>query len=151
MVCLDANLIDVPLDKKCKLRVDLRSKIEDVNMYRSMVGSLIYLTITRTDLSYIVGLVNQFMQQPTKPHLDCIRRILRYIKTTQNYGLFYRVDLDIKLEGYTYVDWVGSQMTEDPQVDICLHWEVRLFRGVARNKLLLHYQVLKLNIEVQLQ
>ena len=49
------------------------------------------------------------MQHPTKPHLDCIRRILRYVKATQNYGLFYRADLDIKLEGYTDVDWAGSQ------------------------------------------
>ena len=78
-------------------------------MYRSMVGSLIYLTITRPDLSYAVGLVSQFMQHPTKPHLDCIRRILRYVKTTQNYGLFYRADLDIKLEGSTDADWAGSQ------------------------------------------
>ena len=49
------------------------------------------------------------MQQPTKPHLDCIRRILRYVKATQNYGLFYRADLDIRLEGYTYANWDGSQ------------------------------------------
>ena len=49
------------------------------------------------------------MQQPTKPHLDCIRRILRYVKATQNYGLFYRADLDINLEGYTDADWAGSQ------------------------------------------
>ena len=40
-----------------------------------------------------------------------------------------------------------AKLTEDPQVDICLHWEVQLFCGVARNKLLLHYEVLKLNIE----
>jgi hypothetical protein len=74
-----------------------------------MVGSLIYLTITRPDLSYSVGLVGQFMQQSTKPHLDCIRRILRYVKATQNYGLFYRADLDLNLERYTDDDWAGSQ------------------------------------------
>ena len=68
---LGCKSIDVPLDKNFKLRADLGAKIDYVNMYRSMVGSLIYLTITRPDLSYAVGLVSQFMQQPTKPHLDC--------------------------------------------------------------------------------
>ena len=125
MVCLDAKPIGVPLDKNCKLRADLGAKIEDINMYRSMVGNLIYLTITRPDLSYAVGLVSQFMQQPTKPHLVCIRRILRYVKATQNYELFYRADLDIKLEGYIQM-LIGleAKLIEDPQVDICLHWEV---------------------------
>ena len=106
---LECKPIGVPVDKNYKLRADLGAKIEDVNMYRSMVGSLIYLTITRPDLSYRVGLVSQFMQQPAKSHFDCIRRILRYVKATQNYGLFYRADLDLKLEGYTDADWAGSQ------------------------------------------
>ena len=46
---LGCKLIGVPLDKNCKLRADLGAKIEDVNMYRPMVDSLIYLTITRPD------------------------------------------------------------------------------------------------------
>ena len=58
---LGCKPIGVPLDKNCKLRVDLGAKIEDVNMHRSMVGNLIYLTITRPDLSYVVGLVSQIM------------------------------------------------------------------------------------------
>jgi hypothetical protein len=106
---LGCKPIGVPLDKNYKLRADLGTKVEDVNMYRSMVGSLIYLTITRPDLSYAIGLVSPFMQQPAKPHLDCIRRTLRYVKATQNYGLFYKADLYIKLEGYTDANWAGRQ------------------------------------------
>ena len=102
--------IDVPLEKSCKFRADLRAKITNVNVFRSMVGNLIYMTITRPYLSYAVGLVSQFMQQPTKPHLDCIRRILRYVKATQNCRLFCRADLDIELEGYTDADWNGSEI-----------------------------------------
>jgi hypothetical protein len=47
------------------------------------------MTITRPDLSYAVGVVSQFMQTPQKPHLDAVRRILRYIKHTLQYGIFY--------------------------------------------------------------
>ena len=57
-------------------------EIEDPTMFRRIVGSLIYMTITKLDLSYAVGLVSQFMQMPRKPHLDAIRRILRYVEST---------------------------------------------------------------------
>ncbi len=63
-----------------KLKADERDLVEDTTMYRRMVGSLIYMTIIRPNLSYVVGVVNQFMQTPRKPHLDAMRCILRYIK-----------------------------------------------------------------------
>ena len=77
-------------------------------MYRRIVGSLIYMTITRPDLSYAVGLVSQFMQAPRKPHLDAARRILMYVKSTLQYGLFYETGVHIQLHGYTDADWAGS-------------------------------------------
>ena len=62
------------------LSVDEGDFVEDTTMYRHLVGSLIYMTIIRPYLSYVVGMVSQFMQTPRKPHLDVVRRILRYIK-----------------------------------------------------------------------
>jgi len=56
--------------------------VEDTTMYRRIVGSLIYMTITRPNLSYVITVVSQCMQTPQKPHLDAVRRILRYIKHT---------------------------------------------------------------------
>ena len=50
------------------------------------------------------------MQQPTKSHLDCIKIILRYLKGTQIYGLFYRSEMDIELVGYRDTDWVGNRI-----------------------------------------
>ncbi len=72
-----------------KLSVDEGNLVEDTTMYRRIVGSLIYMTITRPDLNYAVGVVNQFMQIPRKPHLDAMRRILKYIKHTLQCGIFY--------------------------------------------------------------
>ena len=65
-----------------KLSADAGELLEDPTMYRRIVGSLIYMTITRLDLSYVVGLVSQFMQAPRKLQLDAARRILRYVKST---------------------------------------------------------------------
>jgi len=72
-----------------KLSADEEDLVEDTTMYRRIMGSLIYMTITRPNLSYVVGVVNQFMQTPRKPHLDTMRRILRYIKHTLQCGIFY--------------------------------------------------------------
>jgi hypothetical protein len=73
--------ISIPLEQNVKLSVDEEDLVEDTTMYRRIVGSLIYMTITRPDLSYVVGMVSQFMQTPQKPHLDTVRHILKYIKT----------------------------------------------------------------------
>jgi len=69
--------ISIPLEQNVKLSANEGNLVEDTTMYRHIVGSLIYMTIIRPDLSYAVGVVSQFMQTPRKPHLDAIRCILR--------------------------------------------------------------------------
>ncbi len=85
--------ISIPLEQNVKLSANEGDLVEDTIMYKHIVGSLIYMTITRPDLNYAVGVVNQFMQTPRKPHLDAMRRILRYIlryiKHTLKCGIFY--------------------------------------------------------------
>jgi hypothetical protein len=56
--------ISIPLEQNVKLSVDEKDLVEDTTMYRRIVGSLIYMTITRPNLSYAVGMVSQFMQTP---------------------------------------------------------------------------------------
>ena len=77
-------------------------------MYKKMVGSLIYATLTRPDMCHDVGVLSQFMQVPRKPHLYAARRALRYVKSTLNYGLFYEYGAEIEVFGYTDADWTGS-------------------------------------------
>ena len=102
----DCKPISMPLDQNLKLRADEGQVLEDVTMYRKIVGSLIYLTISRPDLSYTVGLESQFMQLPRKPHLDAVRRTLRYVSATLDYALFYDASTELHLSGYT--DWAGN-------------------------------------------
>jgi len=66
------------------------------------------MTITRPDLSYAIGLVSQFMQTPRKPHLDAVKRILRYIKHTLQCGIFYETNNQLQIHGYTDADLVGN-------------------------------------------
>ena len=80
--------LHTPLDQNIKLHDD-GNYLEDAYMYKEMVGGLIYLIITHLNLSYAVGLVSQFMQKQCKSHLDIVRKIFSYVKTTCNSGLFY--------------------------------------------------------------
>ncbi len=81
--------ISIPLEQNVKLSADEGDLMEDTTMYRRIVGSLIYMTITTPYLNYAVGVVSQFMQTPRNPHLDVVRHILRYIKHTLQCGIFY--------------------------------------------------------------
>jgi hypothetical protein len=100
--------ISIPLEQNVKLSADEGDLVEDTTMYRHIVGSLIYMTITRPDLSYAVGVVSQVMQTPRKPHLDAVKRILRYIKHTLDCGIFYEGKSQLQVHGYTDVDWAGN-------------------------------------------
>ncbi|MCO5558643.1 hypothetical protein L7F22_012229 [Adiantum nelumboides] len=104
----DCKPISMPLDQNVKLRANEGQVLEDVTMYRQIVGSLIYLTISRPDLSYTVGLESQFMQLPRKTHLDVVRRTLRYVSATLDYALFYEDSTELQLSGFTDADWAGS-------------------------------------------
>lgn len=69
----DCKPISTPLDQNLKIQMHDGDVLENATMYRQIVGSLIYLTITRPDMSFAVGLVSQFMQVPRKPHPDAMR------------------------------------------------------------------------------
>lgn len=81
--------ISTPMEPNLKLCAYDGKDLDDTRMYRQIVGSLIYLTISRPDITFVVGIVSRFMQKPKKPHLEAVKRILRYIKGTIDWGLFY--------------------------------------------------------------
>ncbi|KAL0311583.1 UNVERIFIED_CONTAM: Retrovirus-related Pol polyprotein from transposon TNT 1-94 [Sesamum angustifolium] len=73
----------------------------------SLLTSLFYLTITRPDIAFSVGVISQFMDQPCEIHLIAAKRILRYIKNTLSYGLMYEQSKSFSLSGFVDVDWAG--------------------------------------------
>ena len=70
--------------------------------------SLIYLTITRPDLNYPIGVISQFMARPTEEYLQCAQRVLRYVSGTKDRGLLYSTGTSAQLVGYTDADWAGN-------------------------------------------
>jgi hypothetical protein len=100
--------ISIPLEQNVKLSGDEGDLVQDTTTYIRIVGSLIYMTITRLNLSYGVGVVNQFMQTPQKPHLDVMRHILKYIKHIFQCGIFYETKSQLQIHGYINVDWTNN-------------------------------------------
>jgi hypothetical protein len=94
----------VPYSKLLKHEGD---PFTDVKTYRSLVGCLQYLTFTRPDIAYSVNTVCQFMQAPTDLHFLAVKRILRYIKGTLEYGVTFR-PAPMELRAYTDSDWAGD-------------------------------------------
>ena len=96
------------MDPNVRLQEDEGKDLDDVTMYRQLVGSLIYLTLTRPDISYPVGLVSRYMSNPKKPHLEAVRRILRYVKGIINFGILYKKTNDCQVIGYCDADYAGD-------------------------------------------
>jgi histone deacetylase 1/2 len=72
--------------------------------YRSLVGALQYLTITRPDISYVVNRVCQYLHAPREPHLTAVNRILRYVRSTASYGLHLRSETSGVLSAFSDAD-----------------------------------------------
>jgi hypothetical protein len=79
----------------------------DVTQYRSLIGCLLYLTATRPDLMFSASLLSRFMHSPSVTHFGVGKRVLRYIKGTSDFGIWYSKS-DGKLEGFVDSDWAGS-------------------------------------------
>ncbi|RVW17806.1 Retrovirus-related Pol polyprotein from transposon RE1 [Vitis vinifera] len=79
---LDCKPVDTPMDPNVKLIPGQGEPLGDPGRYRRLVGKLNYLTITRSDISFPVSVVSQFLQSPCDSHWDATIRILRYIKST---------------------------------------------------------------------
>ncbi|KAL4204041.1 hypothetical protein AMTRI_Chr01g130220 [Amborella trichopoda] len=79
----------------------------DALIYRSLVGSLIYLTNTRPDIVHAVSICSKFMNEPCKLHFVASKRILRYIQGTKKHNIKYIFENNTNLVGFSNSDWVG--------------------------------------------
>lgn len=91
-------------------RLSRQEKGKKVNatLFKQMVGSLMYMTVTRPDLMYCVCFISRFMSNPMESHMLAAKRILRYIKATAELGVFYKRDCQDELLAYTDSDYAGD-------------------------------------------
>nr|GEW21407.1 ribonuclease H-like domain-containing protein [Tanacetum cinerariifolium] len=85
--------------------------VQDPTLYPSLAGGLQYLTFTRPDICYAIQQICLYMHDPREPHLAALKRILRYIRGTLDFGFHLYSSTTISLVGYTDVDWAGCPST----------------------------------------
>ncbi|XP_052477160.1 uncharacterized mitochondrial protein AtMg00810-like [Gossypium raimondii] len=94
---LDSNPVETPIECEVKLSKFDDGIKKDSTLFKSLVGSLRYLTCTRPDILFVVGVMSRYMEAPTSTHRKIAKRILRYLKGTTGFGLFYSSSHDFQL------------------------------------------------------
>ena len=103
----DSKPVGTPMVTGCKLSKDDDSPDVDQSSYRSMIGSLLYITTSRPDIMHVVGMVGRYQAAPKQSHLQAVKRIFRYLKETMNYGLWYPKNQGLQLTAYSDADWAN--------------------------------------------
>jgi Reverse transcriptase (RNA-dependent DNA polymerase) len=84
---IECKPLSTPIDSNIKINTKDSELVKDINHFQRLVGKLIYLTVTRLNLSVAVSQISKFMHSPRIPHLDAINRILRCLKGTPGKGI----------------------------------------------------------------
>ncbi|GJU98788.1 ribonuclease H-like domain-containing protein [Tanacetum coccineum] len=128
-----------PVDTKSKLGPE-GVPVQDPTLYRSLAGGLQYLTFTRPDLSYAVQQVCLYMHDPREPHFTALKRILRYVRGTVDFGLQLYASATTSLVGYTDADWAGCPSTRRSTSGYCvflgdnlLSWSAKRQHTISRS------------------
>ncbi|GJW88279.1 hypothetical protein Tco_0163619 [Tanacetum coccineum] len=99
-----------PMETKLPLTKDEEAFDVDVHLYRSMIGSLMYLTASRPDIMYAVCVCSRFQVTPKTSHLNAVKRIFKYLKGKPNLGLWYPRESPFDLEAFSDSDYGGSNL-----------------------------------------
>jgi hypothetical protein len=103
----DCKPVSTPMTVGCKLRKEDESKVVDPKHYRSMIGSLLYVTTSRPNVKQVVGMVARFQTTPKESHVQAVKIIFRYLKGTIDLGLWYPSKDSFTLKAYSDADWEG--------------------------------------------
>ena len=123
------------MSSSTKLNVD-SSRVEvSSTLYRSIIGSLLYLTTSRPDIAFSVGVCARYQVALKESHLTTVKRIIRYINGTPNYGLWYSKDSNACLAGYSDADWAGSVDNRKSTSRSCFYLGNNLVSWMSKKKI----------------
>jgi hypothetical protein len=132
----DAKPIKTLMATNGHLDLDEGGKPVDLKLYRSMIGSLLYLAASRPDIIFSVCMCARFQTAPKECHLTIVKRIMRYFKYSPNVGLWYPKGAQFELVGYSDSDYASCKVDRKVVLVVVNFLDVHLYLGHQRSKIL---------------
>ncbi|GKF80228.1 hypothetical protein Tco_0238830, partial [Tanacetum coccineum] len=123
-----------PIETSKPLLKDAEAEDVDVHLYKSMIGSLMYLIASRPDIMFVVCAYARFQVTPKGSHLHAMKQILRYLKGQPKMGLWYPKDSPFYLEAYTDSDYAGASLNRKSTTGGCQFLGSRLISCQCRKQ-----------------
>jgi hypothetical protein len=136
----DSKAMTTPMSMTTALDADGESEHVDQKEYRSMIGSLLHLTVMRPDIQFSVCLCARFQASPRTSHRQAVKRIFRYLRHTHDFGLWYSTSFSLALHGFSDVDFAGCLLDRKSTSGTCqflgsslVSWSSRKHSSVAQS------------------
>ncbi|XP_042939438.1 uncharacterized mitochondrial protein AtMg00810-like [Carya illinoinensis] len=117
---LGCKLVHTPIETNHKLSHTSTNLLKDATIYRRLIGRLIYLTISRPDITYAVHILSQFMDKLAEIHLKAAHRVLKYLKGSIGQGILFSALSTLHLKAFSDSDWAAYPETRRSIIGYCI-------------------------------
>jgi hypothetical protein len=129
----DSKAMATPMSTTTALDADEEGEHVDQKEYRSMIGSLLYLTATRPDIQFSVCRCAHFQVSPRTSHRQAVKRIFRYLRHTPDFGLWYSASSSLALHGFSDADFAECRLDRKYTSGTCQFWDLLWCLGLTAN------------------
>ena len=117
-----------------KLANDPSGEFVDVTLCRSMIECLLYLTTSRPDIAFGVGVCSRFQSNHKVSHLNLVKRIIKYVGGTCDYGLFYSKEFNLSLASFSDSDWADNADDRKSTTSGCFYVRANLVAWMSKKQ-----------------
>ena len=124
----------IPMATNAKLGNDPSGQHVDITLYRSMIGCLLYLTASHSDIAFSVGVCERFQANPKVSHLNVVKRIIKCVSGTCHFGLFYSKESNVSFAGYSNANWAGNADDRKSTTSLCFYMGTNLVARMSKKQ-----------------